>query len=104
MISSMNPIMPIRKLNTLEDLNTSASSTAQPSGLPFQSMFQGAVNAVNQTDSALNNAAYQVTTGQSDNLHDVVIASQKASLSVDLLVQMRNKLLDSYNEIMRMSV
>lgn len=100
----MNPIVPIQKLSTLDELAVSGGGQAQPTGLPFQSVFQDAVNNVKQTDTALNQEVYKMTTGQSDNLHDVVIASQKASLSVELLVQMRNKVLDSYNEIMRMSV
>ncbi|WP_411676477.1 flagellar hook-basal body complex protein FliE [Caproicibacter sp.] len=100
----MNQIVPIQKINPLEDMGASGGSAAQPAGLPFQSLFEDAVNNVKQTDATLNTEVYKMTTGQSDNLHDVVIASQKASLSVDLLVQMRNKVLDSYNEIMRMSV
>lgn len=100
----MNTIAPIQKLNALQELSAAGNSQTQPAGLPFQSLFQEAVNNVKQTDSALNQEVYQMTTGQSDNLHDIVIASQKASLSVELLVQMRNKALDSYNEIMRMSV
>lgn len=100
----MNQIVPIQKINTLEDLNSSAASPVQPAGLPFQSVLEDAVNNVKQTDAALNQEIYKMTTGQTDDPHNVMIASQKASLSVDLLVQMRNKVLDSYNEIMRMSV
>lgn len=100
----MNPIVPIQKLSSPDELAFSGGGQAQPIGLPFQSVLQDAVNNVKQTNTALNQEVYKMTTGQSDNLHDVVIASQKASLSVDLLVQMRNKVLDSYNEVMRMSV
>ncbi|MVB09732.1 Flagellar hook-basal body complex protein FliE [Caprobacter fermentans] len=101
----MNQIVPIQDLNSLNTLSSAGSNAAQsPSGLPFQSLFEDAVNNVKQTDASLNTEVYKMTTGQSDNLHDIYIASQKASLSVDLLVQMRNKVLDSYNEIMRMSV
>lgn len=100
----MNQIVPIGELHSLENLNSPKSSAAQPIELPFQSVLQEAINNVKETDAALNEEIYKLTTGQTDNLHDVMIASQKASLSVDLLVQMRNKLLESYNEIMRMSI
>lgn len=106
-ISSILPIQQLNQLNQTEDLGasgTSGTGASQAAGLPFQSLFQQAVDNVKQTDATLNDEVYKMTTGQLDNLHDVVIASQKASLSVDLLVQMRNKLLDSYNEVMRMSV
>ena len=100
----MNPIVPIQKLHTLEELHSSGGNSAQNVELPFQSMFQEAINNVKETDASLNNEIYQLATGQTDNLHQVMIASQKASLSVDLLVQMRNKLLDAYNQIMSMSI
>ena len=86
-----------------EAKSASAGGSSSPA-LPFQSMFEDAVNNVKQTDANVNSEVYKLATGQSDNLHDVVIASQKASLSVDLLVQLRDKVLDAYNEVMRMSV
>lgn len=106
-MNTITPITPITKINSLEDLQKlSGSSTQDPSQvqIPFQSVFQDAVNNVNQTQSNLDSETYKMTTGQSDNLHDIAIASKKASLSVDLLVQLRNKVLDAYNEVMRMSV
>lgn len=102
----MNAINPIQQLGAVADLNPSKTATGTSSSLsvPFQSLFEDAVNNVKQTDSNLNSEIYKLATGQSDNLHDVTIASQKASLSVDLLVQLRDKVLDAYNEVMRMSV
>lgn len=101
----IQPIVPIEMMNGPAAAAPSTGSVEKGSGeLPFQSLFEDAVNNVKQTDAAANEEIYKMTTGQSDNLHDVVIASQKASLSVDLLVEMRNKVLDAYNEIMRMSV
>lgn len=102
----MNAINPIQQLGAVADLNPSktATGTSSSPSVPFQSLFEDAVNNVKQTDSNLNSEIYKLATGQSDNLHDVTIASQKASLSVDLLVQLRDKVLDAYNEVMRMSV
>lgn len=97
-------IAPIKELSGISGLKPAQDSGDQSASLPFKSMFEEAVGNVKQTDAALNQQIYQMTTGQSDNLHDVMIASQKASLSVDLLVEMRDKVLDAYNEIMRMSV
>lgn len=101
----MNNIVPIQQISEIAGQNRLASPAASSSpAVPFQSLFEDAVNNVKQTDSGVNDAIYKLTTGQSDNLHDVAIASQKASLSVDLLVQLRDKVLDAYNEIMRMSI
>ena len=87
-----------------EEAKSASAGSSSSAGLPFQSMFEDAVNNVKQTDANVNSEVYKLATGQADNLHDVVIASQKASLSVDLLVQLRDKVLEAYNEVMRMSV
>lgn len=102
-------IIPIQPLNSIADLaktgqaagSTAASSLSEN---PFQAMFQDAMNNVKDTDATLNNEIYKLSTGQSDDLHTLTIASTKASLAVDLMVQLRNKALDAYNEVMRMSV
>jgi flagellar hook-basal body complex protein FliE len=104
----VNTITPIQGLDSISGLNKtspalSGGSSASPE-IPFKSMFEDAVNNVKQTDANLNDEVYKLATGQSDNVHDVAIASQKASLSVDLLVQLRDKVLDAYNGIMQMSV
>ncbi|HEX3039946.1 MAG TPA: flagellar hook-basal body complex protein FliE [Caproiciproducens sp.] len=99
-------ITPIERLNSISDLSkTAAAQPAETSNsLPFQSLFEDAVNNVKTSDSNLNQEVYKLATGQSDNLHDITIASQKATLSVQMLVQLRDKVLDAYNEVMRMGV
>ncbi|NLG93272.1 MAG: flagellar hook-basal body complex protein FliE [Clostridiales bacterium] len=98
-------ITPIESVNSIAKLDDSDKvSSSQSSGLPFQSLFQDAIQNVKDTDSVLNQELVKLTTGQSDNLHDIIIASTKASLSVQMLVQLRNKALDAYNEVMRMGV
>lgn len=103
----MNAIPPIQRITLpgIEDLPGKTASSAESSfQVPFQSLFEDAVNNVKQTGAAMDGEVEKLATGQSDNLHDITIASQKYSLSVDLLVQLRNKALDAYNEIMRISV
>ncbi len=102
----LNTIVPISKINSLEELQSlkESSASSQQETTPFQSILETAVNNVKQTQADYDNEVYKMATGNSDNLHDITIASSKASLSVDLLVQMRNKVLDAYNEIMQMSL
>lgn len=106
-MSEMNtiPLIPSIHLPGTEDLSQKNSVASGSSAqFPFQSLFEDAVNDVKQTGAAKDLEVEKLVTGQSDNLHEAVIASQKFSLSVDLLVQLRNKALDAYNEIMRISV
>lgn len=103
-------IVPINKIGSIDELaklNKSQivkNSDSNESGLSFKSIFKDAINDVKETNQTLQEEAYKIATGQTDNLHDITIASTKASLSVDLFVALRNKTLDAYNEIMRMGV
>jgi flagellar hook-basal body complex protein FliE len=99
-------ITPIERLNSISDLSkTTDTQPAETSNsLPFQSLFEDAINNVKTSDANLNEEVYKLTTGQSDDLHNIIIASQKATLSVQMLVQLRDKVLDAYNEVMRMSI
>lgn len=98
-------ITPIQPIQALSDLNkTSQKTTGSASTVPFQDLFQDALNNVKTSDATLQTELNKLATGQSDDLHNLTIASQKATLSVQLMVQLRNKALDAYSEIMRMSV
>ncbi|MBV1787726.1 flagellar hook-basal body complex protein FliE [Marinobacterium sp. D7] len=58
-------------------------------------------------NSQINQADIQVqklATGEEDNLHQVMMSLEKAKLSFELGLQVRNKLLEGYQEIMRMQV
>lgn len=80
------------------------SGTGETEGAgSFFSVFQNAIDAVKTTDAEKNKAEYLLATGNLDNPAALTIASTKAELSVDLLVQLRNKALDAYSELMRIS-
>jgi flagellar hook-basal body complex protein FliE len=60
---------------------------------------------ISRVDSQLKEAGQKTedfATGKSQNLHEVIIASEKAGLSLKFLIQIRNKLLEAYQEIIRM--
>ena len=73
-------------------------------GNPFTDIFQSAIDAVKETDAEKTQMEYLMATGQLDNTALLTIASTKAQLSVDLLVQLRNKSMDAYNELMRINL
>lgn len=97
------PIQQISKVTGLDELSK-LSGVGTSNAIPFQTMFQDAIQNVKTTDSNLTQELNKLATGQSDDLHNLTIASSKATLSVQMLVQLRNKALDAYNEVMRISV
>lgn len=102
MNSSIGGIAPLwGELRVSTDGKTKLASAE--SGL-FEDVFSAAIDAVKETDSEKNQAEYLMATGQLDNPALLTIASTKAQLSVDLLVQLRNKAVEAYSELMRISL
>ena len=62
------------------------------------------VGNVNQLQQNADQSIQGLATGQSKGLHEVMIAVEKASISFQLLNQVRNKAVEAYQEIMRMPV
>jgi flagellar hook-basal body complex protein FliE len=70
----------------------------------FKSMLTEAINKVDAAQKESELLTSQLVTGEVQDVHQVMIASQKASLTLQLTVQVRNKVIESYQEIMRMQV
>ncbi|WP_202078012.1 flagellar hook-basal body complex protein FliE [Caldalkalibacillus salinus] len=70
----------------------------------FQDVFREALNKVNERQLESDRLTQQLVTGEVDDIHSVMIASQKANLSLQLTVETRNKVVEAYKEIMRMQV
>lgn len=101
----ITPITKITSLDNLAGLSQATKADNTPAGaVPFKSLFQEAVGSVNEANNAVNEETYKLVTGQSANPDDLTIASTKLSLSTELFIQIRNKALDAYNEVMRMGV
>jgi flagellar hook-basal body complex protein FliE len=62
------------------------------------------IDNVDAKAKAADQANSDILTGKSDNIHQAMISMQEASISFDLLVQVRNKLVDAYKELSKMSV
>jgi flagellar hook-basal body complex protein FliE len=82
-----------------------AVSEPVPGAPSFSEMLGQAVNKVNETQQVSNKLATAFEMGQSGvDLTDVMIASQKASVSFQAMTQVRNKLVQAYQDIMQMPV
>ena len=79
-------------------------SAAGTPGGGFSKMLDGLVDSVSGKDATADALTTKVLLGDSSQLHQSVIAVQEASTAFSLMVQVRNKLVDSYQELMRMQV
>jgi len=94
----------------LEQL-TSAASSDMPqavgftqSSSSFQNVLGDFVNEVSAKQAAAGDAVNGLLSGKNVSLHQAVISMEEASVSFQMMVEVRNKLLESYQEIMRMQV
>jgi flagellar hook-basal body complex protein FliE len=95
------PITPISAPVLAEPL----SPAAQPSaGGSFQEAFNTAVQSVEAFRQNANASIERLLSGEGGELHTTVLAAQQAELSFDLFMQMRNKVVSAYQEIMRMQL
>lgn len=100
-------IQPITSIKTLEELSSGINNTASlgaENQIPFKSYFEDAVQNLKDASNEKKDELYKVVTGETDDLHNLIIASTKSSVALDAVIQIRNKALDAYNEIMRMGV
>ena len=73
-------------------------------GSLFKNVFKNAVDQVKEAQADVEHKQYLLSTGQLDDAHTLPIAEAKASLSVDVLITLRNKTLEAYNELIKMNV
>ncbi|ACV61601.1 flagellar hook-basal body complex subunit FliE [Desulfofarcimen acetoxidans DSM 771] len=70
----------------------------------FSTFLAEAVNKLNSSQVDADNLSEKFLTGEVDNLHQVTIAMEKAKLSMQLAMQVRNKFVEAYQEISRMQI
>ena len=77
---------------------------AEPVSTNFGRMLQRSLDQVNQLQSDANTAISDLATGRQTDIHQTMIAVEKASVSFELLMQIRNKVIAAYDKIMRTQV
>jgi flagellar hook-basal body complex protein FliE len=76
----------------------------RPHGSGFLESLKEAIAQANQIQLDATEAVTQLMTGESHNVHQTMIALQKADISFQLMMQIRNKLVAAYEEIQRMQI
>ena len=98
----ITPIQPLKF--GVGGITASKSSVIEEGTALFKDVFSDAIQNVKDSQKNLEDKQYLLATGQIDDVHTVPIAAAEAQLSVDLLVQLRNKAVEAYNELMRISL
>lgn len=108
-IGAINPLLssPLTRIDEPLSKLGHAPTGLQTGGAPsdgFGQVLDGLVSTVAAKQDAAQTLTRQVLLGETDQLHQSVIAMQEASVAFSMMVEVRNKLVESYQELMRMQV
>jgi flagellar hook-basal body complex protein FliE len=84
--------------------SSTAAQTSSTSGADFASVLSSSLDSLQATQSKADNLATQAATGDLQDVHDYMIASNEASLATEMVVAIKNQAVNAFNEIMRMQV
>jgi flagellar hook-basal body complex protein FliE len=79
-------------------------SVEKPAGKGFGSLLEDLLGKVNLQQTAADRAVNDFAMGKTENLHGIMLEVAKADLSFRLFLEIRNRLTDAFQEIMRMQV
>ncbi len=95
----------IKSLGSIDPRNAYGVGQATGKSAPnFAKQLQNAIQEVSNLKADAGDMVEGMVSGEVTEVHDVMIAAKEASLAFDLLLEVRNKLLEGYQEIMRMQM
>ena len=93
--SSLPPVKPLDPPDT-------QSGTQSSAGSAFKDVLSSAINEVEGARSGANQTIDKFLSGEGEDLHSTILASQRADLEFQMFMQVRNKVVSAYQEIMKM--
>jgi flagellar hook-basal body complex protein FliE len=96
-VSQLSNVLPVRQPSFEKD-------SAQNGSPGFGEVLEKALDKLNQTQDRADGLVQKFLAGEVQDLHQVTIAMQEAKISMQLAVEVRNKVIEAYQEISRMQV
>jgi len=104
MESLIKPLQRMERIQSIFDTREPEPVNGQEERGIFRDILETAMNNVTSTDDAAVNDTENLATGDVDDIHRLGIDNYEASLAVSMMVQIRNRALESYNQIMQTTV
>ncbi|MCG3210070.1 MAG: Flagellar hook-basal body complex protein FliE [Anaerolineae bacterium] len=102
------PVDPVSSISSISRLTQpEGAKNAGQVGAAFDdfgSILNNAINTLSQKENTANQAVASLAAGEDIELHQVMIAMQEADISFQLALEVRNKIVDAYQDIMRMQM
>lgn len=83
---------------------SSKKASPQDAVESFSQILQSAMDNINNTQNEANEMMKKLAAGQIENLHEVMLAVERANLTLSLSMQIRNKIIEAYQEISRTQI
>lgn len=100
-------IIPISRMPSISELHEITRKSPESTGdveVPFEDVFREMFGNLTEQQEISSNDSLDLFLGQTDDLHNIMINSEIAGLTLELTVQLTSRALNAYNEIMRMQV
>ena len=103
-------IKPITKVSTFGGVSPINLSTALPNNevnnaaSSFSDMYMSIINNYNEAHAQVEKDAIDLAAGSIDDLHTITINAQKANIALNLATSVTSKVLNAYNDIMKMNI
>ena len=81
---------------------TGAPNESKPPAIPFKDVLRGLVDQVDSLQKEADASIEGLLSGETTSVHDVVVKMEEAGIAFDLMMQIRNKLLEAYQQILKM--
>jgi flagellar hook-basal body complex protein FliE len=91
--STLAPVAPLQ-----------APAVASGESSPFQNALSSAIQEVEGARSSANETVNQFLSGDGEDLHSTILAAQRADLEFQMFLQVRNKVVSAYQEVMKMQL
>ena len=95
----VSPLERIDNAQGVQETQKRSKSAVENMANDFGKAFSNGLNSVNDSQNAAYEAAETFAAGGDISVHEVMLASQKANLTMQMAIQMRNRLVNAYNEI-----
>jgi flagellar hook-basal body complex protein FliE len=98
--------MAIQGINTVNGITSAQVNAASKTdgSVNFKDLLIDALNNVNTLEQESAKLTEDFIAGRTDDIHSVLIAGEKATISLQFVMEVRNKVLEAYQEIMRMQI
>ena len=94
----------LKNVKESEFVVNDAGSTSGTASTSFADTLTQAIGNVNELQKTSDKKIQELATGRTDDVASVMIATEKADIALRTMMQVRNKIIDAYQEIMRMQV